>query len=342
MEDTDEVVPVTMPRRSLFKKSALEKKQLLDHRMKRRTDACDENLLTEALTAKNKNRQIHHVLTSPENIQFKDVPQQEIPLQINNVLDKVGYDQRIKMEQAFMHGFQRPKVNRAATVPVIKPLPKPRQRNISATWQKIMDPKYQLEDPEIELAMLLIKNNHPDIGGLQPVTVALAEGYKKPSGKFIQIVNVKGEHWITLSNISCKSSAVNVFDSWKRTLHWDTKAAIMAIVDADTNNQIAVEVCRFQKQRNDSDCGLFAVAAMVALAHGSDPSKLIWDLRTLRSHFVDCLNLSKLTPFPLYQSTDSARVLLPKTFTLTVCTSCHVTICDNDDTQCKTCKVKPW
>jgi hypothetical protein len=78
--------------------------------------------------------------------------------------------------------------------------------------------------------MLLVKNSHPKIGGLQPVVVAIAEGYTKPQGQFIQIVNVKGQHWITLSNIGCRAGTVRVYDSWKRSLHTDTKAAILGFI----------------------------------------------------------------------------------------------------------------
>jgi hypothetical protein len=49
---------------------------------------------------------------------------------------------------------------------------------------------------------------------------------------------------------------------------------LVAFLNSDGSGKIIVDVSQFQRQRNESDCGLFAVAAMVALAHGSDPSKL--------------------------------------------------------------------
>jgi hypothetical protein len=268
-----------------------------------------------------------------------------------NVLGRVDTEQMSKLEHILAFG-KKPQMMHMPSAPVLgnqygKPVRKIKSQTSIKNWEKIKKSNYLIEDPEVELAMLLVKNSHPKIGGLQPVVVAIAEGYTKPQGQFIQIVNVKGQHWITLSNIGCRAGTVRVYDSWKRSLHTDTKAAILATVNSDGSDKIIVDVSQFQRQRNESDCGLFAVAAMVALAHGSDPSKLIWDLRTLRSHFVECLDQSQMTPFPLYQSsTGNGTNMLPqKSFILTVCNSCKQNICDQDETQCKKCllsKVKPW
>ncbi|CAG2237683.1 PARP10_14_15 [Mytilus edulis] len=224
------------------------------------------------------------------------------------------------MEQALAFMGQKRPIKRVESTPVHLnpakvPVRKSKSQNAIKNWEKIKKPNYWLEDIEIELAMQLVKNNHPNIDGFQPVTVALAEGYKKPKGQFIQIINVSGQHWITLSNIRCPPYTVRVFDSWKRHLQGDTKRAIFAIVDRDSKGQVVVDLCQFQRQRNDADCGCFAAASMVAIANGSDPSKLIWDTRLLRSHYVQCLNQSQMTPFPLYQ--DSPPSMLPqKTFCL--------------------------
>lgn len=268
-----------------------------------------------------------------------------------NVLGRVDSEQMYKLEHLLAFG-KKPQMMHMPSAPVLgrqydKPVRKIKSQTCIKNWEKIKKSNYLIEDPEIELAMLLVKNNHPKIGGLQPIVVALAEGYTKPQGQFIQIVNVKGQHWVTLSNIGCRAGTVRVFDSWKRSLHKDTKSAILATIDSDGSGQIKVDVSQFQRQRNESDCGLFAVAAMVALAHGSDPSTLIWDLRTLRYHFVECLYQSQMTPFPLYESLigNATNMLPQKSFILTVCNSCKQNICDQDETQCKTClisKVKPW
>ncbi|XP_071137981.1 uncharacterized protein [Mytilus edulis] len=261
-----------------------------------------------------------------------------------NVLNRVKSDQLSKMERFLGSGHKRPQIKRMQSAPVISvpaytPIPTSKSQNSIKTWEKINRTDYSIEDIEIELAMQLIRNNHPNIDGLQPVIVAEAEGFKKPRGQFIQIINVSGKHWLTLSNIRCRPNTVRVFDSWKRHLQGDTKRAILAIVDRDSNGQVTVDMCPFQRQRNNVDCGLFAVASMVAVANGADPSKLIWDTRLLRSHFVQCLNQSQMTPFPLYQ--DSPPSMLPqKTFVLTVCPFCKQMLCEKDETVCKQCSDK--
>ncbi|CAC5424291.1 Protein mono-ADP-ribosyltransferase PARP15 [Mytilus coruscus] len=264
------------------------------------------------------------------------------PPRRQEVLNRVDSDQKTKMEQALALIGQKRPIKRTESSPlhlnpVKAPVRKSKSQNAMKNWEKINKPEYWLEDIEIELAMHLVKNNHPNIDGLQPVTVALAEGYKKPKGPFIQIINVSGQHWVTLSNIGCPRNNVRVFDSWKRHLQGDTKRAIFAIMDRDSKGQVFVDLCQFQRQRNDADCGCFAAASMVAIANGMEPSKLIWDTRTLRSHFVQCLNQSQMKPFPLYQ--DSPPSMLPqKTYTLTVCPSCKQMFCEKDKQVCKSVK----
>ncbi|XP_076078269.1 protein mono-ADP-ribosyltransferase PARP14-like isoform X2 [Mytilus galloprovincialis] len=263
------------------------------------------------------------------------------PSRRSEVLNRVDSDQRSKMEQAlaFM-GPKRP-IKRVESTPVHLnpakvPVRKSKSQNTIKNWEKIKKPNYWLEDIEIELAMQLVKNNHANIDGFQPVTVALAEGYKKPKGQFIQIINVSGQHWITLSNIRCPPYTVRVFDSWKRHLQGDTKRAIFAIVDRDSKGQVVVDLCQFQRQRNDADCGCFAAASMVAIANGLDPSKLIWDTTLLRTHYVQCLNQSQMTPFPLYQDSPPS-MLQQKIYTLTICPSCKQMFCEKDKPACKNC-----
>ena len=53
-----------------------------------------------------------------------------------------------------------------------------------------------------------------------------------------------------------------------------------------------------QWQRNDYDCGVFAIAYATELAHGGDPALYNWDCTSMWSHLVNCLEQRKLDSFP--------------------------------------------
>ncbi|XP_062581102.1 protein mono-ADP-ribosyltransferase PARP14-like isoform X2 [Saccostrea cucullata] len=179
-----------------------------------------------------------------------------------------------------------------------------------------------LEDRVMDTAMSIVKRNFPDIRGLQETCVASVmgqHGLKKQSGKFLQIINTQGNHWILLSNIGWDHHHVRVFDSCYRKLNADTRSCIVALVPA-SQSTIKVLMPAYQRQENKSDCGLFAVAAMFALALGKDPSKCYWDSRQMRSFLRDCLDNELCQMFP--SSRTRVKQLREKEYDIEVCQSC--------------------
>ena len=51
-------------------------------------------------------------------------------------------------------------------------------------------------------------------------------------------------------------------------------------------------------QQGSKDCGLFAIVYVTEIAHGNDPSWLIFDQSKLQPHLHDCLVSKSLTRFP--------------------------------------------
>ena len=51
-------------------------------------------------------------------------------------------------------------------------------------------------------------------------------------------------------------------------------------------------------QMGGVDCGLFALAYTTDLAHGNNPSQILYDQSQFRSHLLQCLNDHKAAPFP--------------------------------------------
>jgi Ulp1 family protease len=51
------------------------------------------------------------------------------------------------------------------------------------------------------------------------------------------------------------------------------------------------------KQTNYNDCGLFALAFVLAIANKKDPAKLRFNQSTMRDHFSRCIAMDKFTEF---------------------------------------------
>ena len=62
-----------------------------------------------------------------------------------------------------------------------------------------------------------------------------------------------------------------------------------------TTNQPKLDVF---PQNNSYDCGLYAIANMVSLAYGKDPTQQRYDRRKLRSHLFASMERKKFSPFP--------------------------------------------
>ena len=55
-----------------------------------------------------------------------------------------------------------------------------------------------------------------------------------------------------------------------------------------------------QKQRNDSDCGVFAIASSTCLVFGDDPTFVDFDVLRMRSHLAACLRNGRMSLFPSF------------------------------------------
>ena len=53
-----------------------------------------------------------------------------------------------------------------------------------------------------------------------------------------------------------------------------------------------------QRQCNDLDCGLFAIANMVDICYGNNPEDLSYDQDLMRKHLEKCLKTKKYNLFP--------------------------------------------
>jgi hypothetical protein len=175
------------------------------------------------------------------------------------------------------------------------------QDNLMSTMLSVLDSSEWLEMEHMDHAMALMHNKWPSIGSLQSCgTMERTYGPGTPQQKFVQIVNIRNNHWITVSNILCDKSNIYIYDSMtpnKPNLPPLTiKSLARLLMSSDKN--ITFSWVRVSQQRGGSDCGLFAIANSVALCAGLDPSEFMWDQSKMRKHLSICFKNSDITMFP--------------------------------------------
>ena len=158
-----------------------------------------------------------------------------------------------------------------------------------------------LNDRHIAAAQYLLKQQHPDVSGLQPTVLQLTRTFDiHRDCEFVQCLNVSSNHWITVSTIGCPPGFSNMYDSMhlKTTTSLKTIIADMMFFD---KKAIKIRNVHIQQQIGGSDCGLFAIANTVALYHGKDPGTLLFNQKVMREHLRKCFVAGILTEFPCRQ-----------------------------------------
>lgn len=60
-----------------------------------------------------------------------------------------------------------------------------------------------------------------------------------------------------------------------------------------------INVMNIAKQKGVLDCGLYAIAILTSLLFDQDPTTIVYDQDSMRSHLIDCLKSGTLVPFPV-------------------------------------------
>ena len=152
-----------------------------------------------------------------------------------------------------------------------------------------------LGDEHIEAANCLLRNQFPNQAGFYHPVLGQRNSFPITKDSFIQILNVQGNHWITVVGIP--PSLVHIYDSVYNYTSDDTKLQVAAILSTN-ESEITFKIQKVQFQKGSNDCGLFSIAFATDLAHGNDPISCKYKQNELRSHFLDCLEKNMLVPFP--------------------------------------------
>ena len=119
-------------------------------------------------------------------------------------------------------------------------------------------------------------------------------------GEFAQNLHTGSHHWILVSKMGCSNqSEVKLYDSlFRGRIPIFVKKQIASLLHEESRS-FKIIVPGVQRQNNYDDCGVFAIAFLVSLLHGLDPSDLTFDSAAMRRHLLNSLNMAFFSPFPL-------------------------------------------
>ena len=136
--------------------------------------------------------------------------------------------------------------------------------------------------------------------GLESPVLQEVLSFQVHTGEFVQIINVRGNHWCVVSTIGCDrdSGVVNVYDSLYPSVPSDTIYLIASMIRSSAS-RLEVRMANVDKQSNCSDCGVLAIAFAFDICSGSDPCKAMFDHKIIRKHLLMCLEDCKFSRFPV-------------------------------------------
>lgn len=152
----------------------------------------------------------------------------------------------------------------------------------------------QLSDNHIDFAQELLKRQFPSVLGLQSTLLVSAGNCSritlKKQSLFMQIVYSESrKHWSTVIARGQESNII-VYDSVFSTIEDDTRKVCEKWFGS---RKIEIGTC--MQQDGGIDCGVYAIAFCVAVAHNKLP---FFAKPGIREHLVKCFIRMSLTPFP--------------------------------------------
>ena len=156
-----------------------------------------------------------------------------------------------------------------------------------------------LDDRAIDLAQDLMKQQFPDVDGLQS-TIVLSTGcvYTPSCSRFVQIYNFSGNHWLTLTKRENETNCTTIYDSLGININEDVKSICTPLLHSkEKTYKLEIKECHQQNGLND--CGLFAIANTLAFCAGEDPTTFIWDQSKMIDHLRQCFSHGHMDIFPI-------------------------------------------
>ena len=164
---------------------------------------------------------------------------------------------------------------------------------LTTKHSQMLDSVAWVDDSIISAAQGLLKMQNPHVDSLQLPFLATTMAFEPQSQEFVQILNINGNHWVTVSNIGCDRGHLNVYDSLHGKLPTETKKVVADLLQ-HTGNRLTLHYHNVQWQNGANDCGLFAIAFACALCSGENPANKIFEQNKMRVHLKRCFITGKM------------------------------------------------
>ena len=164
----------------------------------------------------------------------------------------------------------------------------------------VTSPTGWLSDKIIEAAQMLVLQEFPTMGGLQPIYLQQVSGFDVLCGQFVQVINVHSNHWCVVSTVGCEEGLVNVYDSMcsHKPVSNDTVRVIANMLFSQAP-KLDIRVMDVARQTNGSDCGVLSIAYVFDLCLGRNPCSFVYHPANIRDHLAMCLKECCVRPFPV-------------------------------------------
>ena len=116
------------------------------------------------------------------------------------------------------------------------------------------------------------------------------------TGKSLQLLHINTNHWICIF-VNNANSEVEIYDSLYSTISLSLVDQVIDLLHTQSG-KITFKSMEMQKQKGNSDCGVYAIAVATALCYQEDPTIICWNIESMRRHLLKCLEQSKMEPFP--------------------------------------------
>jgi hypothetical protein len=166
-----------------------------------------------------------------------------------------------------------------------------------AAMSVLSSPTAWLDDGIIDHAQAMLRQQFPTVSGLFATgSITLLGSPPELNTKFVQILHLGGNHWVTASNIGCPKNSVNIFDSLSPQNNHTLSAQVASFLKCK-DSSIRMVWPHFQRQSGYDDCGLFAIASAYELCRGEDPTLLKFQQVQMRAHLMSCYFNGNISSF---------------------------------------------
>ena len=100
----------------------------------------------------------------------------------------------------------------------------------------------------------------------------------------VEILHVRGNHWVVISNLLCRDNEIKYYD----TVYNDIDQRIQDLLNNMFGEDVTVTVdTQVQIQKGDKDCGVFCIAIATSLLYNQTPGPFTQSL--LHPHLIYCI-----------------------------------------------------